>query len=171
MNKEIKKQIQSFEGTVLGIGLTEEWKREIEKNKKIVKADFLDRKGITEEKIEKTKRKEKTIDIKDLKKLFPKKVDYLFVKQEAIEDDEKTFIPNSLSITKKEILFYGNNKETIKKYALFQTVNILKEEKETFLVKMETANKKPSFKKTGIYYIKETLLHFIDEMANFLSTK
>lgn len=171
MNKEIKKKIEMFEGTVVGIGLEEKWKQEIEKNKKVIKADFLDRDVPFKTHDKKEKKTGKTINIKNLKKIFPKKVDYLFVYQESIQKEEKTFIPDSLFITKKQIIIYGKNKEWLQKYEQFQKVDLIKIEKDSFLALIDRNHYKPSRIKSKSYYIKETIIQFMDELSNFLSGK
>ncbi len=170
MNKELKRKIESFEGTVLGVGLEEEWKREIEKNLHILTADFLDQE-VAFSKGKKEKKKGKKVDIRDLKKHFKRKVDYLLVHQETILKYEKTFIPDSLRITKKQIIIYGENKELLKKYEQFQKVTLLKVEKQTFLAQLDMENYTPSKAKEWRYYLKEIFYCFIDEMADFLSNK
>lgn len=114
MKKEQKKLlqlIQSIEGDVLAVGITEPYLVEaFEKNEHIHKCYFLN--SISNEQGE-TKRKKlrKNFSIRNLRKRFhKKKIDYMICNIEEILPYQKTFIKDSVYINKKKLYFYGSSK-------------------------------------------------------------
>lgn len=104
LEKQLQKEIKTWRGSVLGIGLQENLKEVIQNNPHIEECNLLELGGTTK------KGKGtfgKTISIKKIKKYFPKKTyRYIIADYQVIAPYKKTFIRDSIRLSNAEVFFY-----------------------------------------------------------------
>lgn len=170
MNKLIKKEltkiINDCSGKLLGIGLNDrELLKKIENNKKIVVCDLLSNNaiGINNKKVESSKGK--NISIKSLKRIFgKKKINNIICDYQHIEKYLKTFVKDSIYITKGSITIYGkistdDVNSLINKYKRYNIQAEITKENDNYLIRLEIGKCKTNKIKDGYYWL-------IDEISD-----
>lgn len=120
INKVLISKIKEMDGSLLGFGIKDDGVLEaIEKNNKITICNLLDENS----KGKGSGKKNKKVRINNIRKVFKKKkTNHLICNYELLKKDLKTFISDSIYITKDNICFYTKEKdELIKKYSRYNT--------------------------------------------------
>ncbi len=163
-----------MQGTVLGIGnLSAKITAAIEKNEHILNCYLLEvpSRGLRKKKL-KLRQRSKTVNIKKIRKVFKKKrIDNIICHYETIKDFLKTFIRDSVYITKGTIYIYGEKadlEKLIKRYNRY-TQNIEVQEKEdVFVLTIDIQNAQNHKFKDMAYWWADTLEAFVDFMTIIL---
>ncbi|MEG2322438.1 MAG: hypothetical protein RSB71_03035 [Bacilli bacterium] len=155
MQKKIIDIVKKMTGNVIGIGLNEILVESISKNADIVNCNLLD----SYSKEEVGKGKSKTIKIKKIRRYFKKKkVNYIICNYEVITKYMNTFVKDSIYITNKMIVFYGQlDEEIIKKYKRYNC--LITSDKN--IIKIDTTKAKNNFFKDTFYYLSDSLMKLI----------
>lgn len=166
---ELKNVINKLYGNIIIIGkFDDELENLIKENKKILSCDHLTNKFSKG----KTKSgKNKNINIKKIKKKYRKKKhDFMLCNIEDIIKYQKTFIKDSIYITKDEIYLFGkkDNIEVIKeKYERYTNCIQKKRLKEGTILKIKT-NFLPAKLKNIYYYMYDSIMYVIDLISDIL---
>ncbi len=118
-DKVLLSEIKDFSGNVFGIGdINDELVDALNKNKKVKELNILSNKEYS---VGSGDGKNKKISIRNIKKLKKKRVNFLLVDYNNIDDYLKTFIKDSIYITKDYIYFVTDNKKIKKYYSRYNT--------------------------------------------------
>lgn len=118
-NKALLSEIKNFSGNVLGIGdISDDIVDSLNKNDKVIELNILSNKDYN---IGTGSGKGKKLSIRNLRKLKKKRVNYLLVDYKNIDEHIKTFIKDSIYITKDYIYFVADNKKIKKYYNRYKT--------------------------------------------------
>lgn len=167
MNKEINNIIKALSGNVLGIGLSEEASKQIEKNEKIIECNLLN--SYSKKKFTGIK-KGKTIKIKKIRKVFKKKkVDYIICNYTEISNYLNTFIKDSIYINKSKLYFFGEvGEDLIKKYRRYNTNISIHKFESNSIVEIDTTLAKNNFFKDQFYRIFDWFSKAIEVIGDIL---
>ena len=175
MYKYLLDIIKKIEGNIIGVGLDPMLLDGFNKNKRVnvytinrAKSKF----GFGKSK-KRTTSSGRTINIKKLYKYFKKDtIDYIIGDIEEVNDYLKYFIRDSIYLCKKKIYLYGNKdidiELIIKRYKRYKLNIELKEFKDSYLLIIDTSNKKINFIKNKLYFITDTLYNIVDFISNIL---
>ena len=163
--------LQKQEGKLIGIGLEEKFFSVIEKNDKIVSCELLNSTILGKEKGK--KEKQKVIPARRLRKKFKKKKhDIMLISYPHISHYIKTFIRDSIYITKKELCFYNlqeEEKELLKRrYKRYKTMIKEVKVKDDTILFVDTTKAKNHKLLDFFYFIFDTLLNGIDLFSDLL---
>lgn len=162
MNNELKK----LKGTVLGIGLSEQEQKILEKNKDVVECYLMDsnKKGNS-----KGKGKVKTINIRKIRRKFrDKSFDYIIANFEELKPYLRSFIKNSIYLNRGKLYYYN-----IKDFELEELENRYiryssKVEIKKGLVIIDNTNSKTNIFKNIFYYFCDLVYDVIDLIGRML---
>lgn len=172
MEQKLIEIVKSMKGNFIGIGLDQpRLVNEVENNHHIVECILLnDRQN---ELNDLGKSKIKKINIRKLRRKFKKKKrDYIIASLDEIYPYYKTFIKDSVYITRGTIYYYGSSKEKmdliIKKYERYKVK--IREEMigKEMLLTIEVNKAKTNRIKDFFYYIKDTLNNGMDYISDYL---
>lgn len=168
---EFKNIINKLYGNIIIIGkFNDDLENLIDENKKIISCEHLTNET-KNGKGKSKKRINKSINIKKIKKRYKKKKhDFILCNIEDIFKYKKTFIKDSIYITKEEIYLFGKKDEIEdiqEKYKRY-TNQIEKERlKEGIVLKIKT-NFMPAKLKNIYYYVYDTIMYIIDLISDIL---
>lgn len=177
MKKELLKYIKSLEGSVLGIGITDDEILEtLDNNNKISVLSIL---NLNERSLKNKKtenKKNKKINIKKLRKTFKSKtVDNIICDYETIEKYLKFFIKDSVYVTKKSIYIYGNiNKYYLnllkKRYSRYNVIIDIISDDTSFNIIIDVDNAKNNYFKDKYYYFIDTMFNLIEVIGDVFTS-
>lgn len=177
ISNELNDSIKKFTGSLVVFGsLEEKVLNSIEKNKNITVCDIITEYRFSFKKSEQGKKnkKAKKFNIKKLKKLYKKKtVDYLFVNLDEFDKYKKLIIPNSIYISKKEILIYSQDSEydfdiIEKRYKRYtKNVDIINCD-EGKIIRVHSSGTKNNVFKDKFYFVVDTLYNVAEVISNFM---
>ena len=167
--------IKKIEGNVIGVGLDSILLNGFDKNNH-VNVYTIDRAktGITSTKSKKrTTSSGRTINIKKLYKYFKKdSIDYIIGDIEEVNDYLKYFIRDSIYLNRSKLYLYGNKNIDIelleKRYKRYKVNIEIKKFKDSYLLIIDTSNKKTNFIKNKLYFISDTLYNIVEFISNVL---
>lgn len=166
---ELKNIVNKLSGKIIVIGTFDEnLEQLISENKNILSCDHLTNES---KKGNGKKGKIKNINIKKIKKKYKiKKHDFILCNVQDIIKYQKTFIKDSIYITKNEVYLFGKKdliEEINEKYKRYTNEIEKNRLKEGVILKVKT-NFKPSKLKNIYYYIYDTTLNIIDLISDIL---
>lgn len=173
---DLKKICKEIDGNIITIGLENKTVLdELEKNTKINNLYSMQFNGKKRsKKRERGKKKSKNVSIKKIRKIFKKKrMDYTICNIEDIERFLRTFIKDSIYISKKKLYIYGNKNsmdvELIeKRYKRYNvTINIIEYTKE-ILIEIDTTKAYNNFFKDAFYNIVDILYSIYNTIGDLL---
>ena len=166
-NSVLNKEIENMKGNVLGIGdFNKTLVNKINKNTNITNCNILGNGESDEE----GKSRLKKMRISDIRRFKHKKINYLICDYNKIDKYLKTFIKDSIYITKDYIYFCTNN-EIIKK--LYNRYNVeIKEVKcsDTNILIINTKKAKNNRVKECVYLVVDTFDKFVEIITNLLQS-
>ena len=162
MNNELKK----ISGSVLGIGLSENFQKTLEKNDKVLECYLLNSEGSSGEG---SKGYSKIINIRKIRKVFrEKRFDYIICNFEELKPYLRSFIKNSIYLNKNKIYFYNIKdfelEELEKRYIRYGS-NIQKN-KNIFII--DNNNAKTNIFKNTYFYFCDLVYDVIDFIGKLL---
>lgn len=173
MNEKILEIINNMQGSLLGIGITDENLLDaIEDNKNIHTCYILSNLSLTGKKFNLTKHgRNKKINIKKIKKHFKKKsLNNVICNYDIIKQFRRSFVPNSIYLNNGDLYIYGSKDEidnlTQKYYRYTKDIDVIKTE-DGFIMKVNNKNTKNHFFKDTLYKIKDfgaDALEFITDL-------
>jgi hypothetical protein len=167
MNSELKKIINTFKGSVLGIGLDEELMDLINKNDAILDCDILSNDINTSQ--AKKSFKNKSININKIRKIYKKKkVDYIICNYDVILPYIKKFVKNSVYINKNKLYFYNISDTSLVKTRYSRYDTKIKEYKNNSIIEIDNTNSKNNFIKDLFYSIKDSISFLIEIIGDIL---
>lgn len=173
--KELEKTIDKINGSLLCIGLNNEYLiKKIKDNTNIIYCDLLNANVESGLKLGKKRKKhEKSISIKDFRKHYKKKkINYVISNISDINPYLPRFIPDSIYITNSVIYIYGNinfdYEKVIKKYRRYTNKIETIVANDMFFIKVDVGNARNSFFKDKIYFIIDNLEVFADKIGDIL---
>lgn len=147
VKKELENKLKNSSGNILGIGLNDKELLDIiDNNKKIISCNILNNNSINIGKDNSKGKGSQTINIKNIKRIFKKKrIDIIICDYKHIDKYLKTFIKDSIYITKGNILIYGKfNSNQVDKitelYNRYNVSNVVKKEKNSYIIEFEVNN-------------------------------
>ena len=163
MNNELKK----ISGSVLGIGLSNKEQQIIDKNDKVIECYLLNSNSTTS--LGNSKEYTKVIDIKKIRKIFRKKsFDYIICNFEELKPYLRSFIKNSIYLSRNKIYFYSINdfelEELKNRYTRYGSNVEIK--KDLFIV--DNNNSKTNIFKNIFYYFCDLIYDVIDYIGKML---
>ena len=164
--------IQKEKGNVLAICPTEGMIQTLQNNEGITVCDVLSKNQ--DGKKGKTGRRQKHFSFKKMRKKFKKKTkDVIIADIKELESYWKTFIRDSIYITKGTIYLFVMNPEydldlLIKRYHRFQVGSSIKKCKDGVIVTIHVGNAKNHFWKEKMYYIIDVLTDIADLIGDAL---
>lgn len=173
---DLKKVAREVTGNFVSIGLSFPTVESVlEKNTNIVNGYILGFDGKKKGKGKHTKaKKSKKISIKKLRKVFKKKsVDTMICNYEDIKKYLRFFVKDSVYINRGELYIYGNLEEYVIEdlesyYGRYQTKIEITEYEKEFLIKIDNSNAKNNWIKDKLYRVKDTVIYFVDVIADIL---
>jgi hypothetical protein len=166
-NKLLESNIKKMQGNVLAIGINDDnLLKAINKNNKILECNILSNNLNSNKKGKKNKK----FYLSKLRKKFKKKkIDYLICDYKTLEDFLKTFIKDSIYITKGYIYFCTNNPELIKKKYLRYNIKLeeIKCSDNTVLI-IDVSKAKNNKIKELYYQIIDGITYLIDIITELL---
>lgn len=175
IKNELKNILENSCGNILGIGLNDKELLDIiDNNKKIIKCDILNNNSIGIGKDNSKGPKSKTINIKNIKRVFKKKkTDLVICDYKHINKYLKTFVKDSVYITKGNIVMYGKFtnlelEKLISLYNRYEIKNIIINEKNNYVIKFEINNVKTNKLKDFGYLIIDCLSELYDIVTDLL---
>lgn len=175
IKESLKKELKNSTGNILCIGLNDKDLLDIiDNNKKIIKCDILNNNCIKIGKDNSNGPSSKTVNIKNIKNIFKKKrIDKVLCDYKHIENHLKSFIKDSIYITKGNILIYGKYREKelekiINLYNRYEIKNTIKSDKNYYIIEFEINNKKTNKLKDFGYLIIDFLLELYDIITELL---
>lgn len=172
VERELCNIVKDLEGNLIGIGLAEpKLLDKIERNDKITECTLLnDQTGeLNKEQSGRTKK----LNIRKLRKKFKKKrIDTIICATEEIALYTKTFVKDSIYITKGTIYFYGEDLDLLEniqeKYKRYQVSTKQEKYGQSYLYVVEVKDAKNHRIKEIGYYIKDTLMNGVDYLSDYL---
>ena len=172
VERELCNIVEKLEGNLIGIGLSEpKLLDRIEKNSKITECTLLnDETGALNEE---SGRGTKKLNIRKLRKKFKKKrIDTIICATEQIAQYTKTFVKDSIFITKGTIYFYGDDFEMLEniqeKYKRYQVSTKQEKYGQSYLYVVEVNGAKNHRIKEIGYYVKDTVMNGVDYLSDYL---
>ena len=166
------KYIKKMEGTTIGIGIeNEKVKDAIQNNDKINTCYLLEETSSFNKKKMTIFEKQKTVNIKKIKKVFKKKrIENLICNYKTIKPFLKTFVRDSVFINKGKLYIYTDkeDEELIKKYHRYtQNIKVEKTKNSILIIinNRNTINKKTKDIK---YWWQDTLNNIADIITSIL---
>lgn len=164
--------VVSMEGTVIGIGI--EFPRlidELERNDHITECTLLNEKINQSETSGKGGMKK--IHIRKIRRKFKKKkIDHVLCNMEEMFPYMKTFVKDSIYITRGKIYYYGNDLDQMemlkKRYGRYTVEWQMEKCGNTYLATIEVGSTKNHKFKEIFYYIKDTFTNGMDYMSDYL---
>ena len=165
-NKVLLSEVKSFSGSVLGIGdISDEIVKSLNNNKKVTELNILSNKDYN---IGSGLGKGKKISIKKLRKFKKKRINYLLIDYENIDEYIKTIVKDSIYITSDYIYFVTNNKKIKKYYSRYSNdikeININK----SSIYVINSKDTKNNIFKEFIYSIIDSVDRMIEIITNLL---
>lgn len=170
INKLLVSNIKKISGNVLAIGdFKDDILSAIEKNTNIIECNILSNNMDKGEK-GKSKGKNKKVQLNNLRKTFKKKaINYLICDYDKLNNYLKTFIKDSIYITKEKIYFCTNDEDKIvKKYNRYNTKIEIVECTDKKLVIIDTSQAKTNMIKDKCYFILDFIIETIDFITDLL---
>ena len=160
-------------GNVLGIGVNRKIIESLNNNNRITNCNLLDSEMPLSENT-KSKKKQKRIRMKKIRKEFKKKkIDFIICNIDTIKKYIKTFIKDSIYINKDMLYIYNiiddeKKEEIIKKYKRYNTK--IKELKDgnTKILQIDNKNSKTNLIKDYTYLIIDTLTNIFELISDVL---
>lgn len=170
MNNELVKIISGMDGIVLAIGVNDLLVESLEKNEKIINCDVLNHVTSKEQLHEEKAKKQKTINIKKLRKIYKKKkVDYIICEYDQMNKYLKTFIKDSVYINKTKLYFYGKvNTDSLKKYERYNCKIEIKKFNKNYIVEIDNSNSKTNVLKDFVYKLVDGFTSLIEIIGDIL---
>lgn len=175
IKENLKKELKNSSGNILCIGLNDQDLLDIiDKNKNIIKCDILNNNSIKIGKDNSKGPSSINISIKNIKNIFKKKrTDIVLCNYKHIEKYLKSFIKDSIYITKGNVLIYGNFTEkelgeTISLYNRYEIKNKIKNDKNNYIIEFKINNKKTNKLKDFGYSIIDFLSELYDIVSDLL---
>lgn len=172
-------EIKKMQGTVLGIGITDEkLKYAIKSNSNILSFELLEEPkskifNPKKFKTEKCKKRQKKVNIKKIRKRYKKKrIDNIICGYKNVSKFAKTFVRDSIYINKGYLYMYGSKEEleNIKeKYARYTTDIKLVKEKNIYILVANNSNTKNNKLKDIAYWWKDTVTDVLDFLTILLA--
>lgn len=172
----MKQIIQSGTGNVLAIEPTQSMQKELEQNDAITVCDVLNH----PKKEQGTKKaffqKEKTFHFKKMRKTFKKKKkDMILGDIKELENHLKTFIRDSIYITKGTIYLYTWDETydfdlLIKRYQRYSVMCKLEQCKDGSILIIPVQNTKNHYIQEKLYYVIDTIIDIIDIIGDALAS-
>lgn len=176
IEKKINKYIRSLEGYVLGLGISSSaMQNEIARNEKITQCTLLEDMGKEDPK-DKSKQKDLSINIRDLRKKWKwKKIDFMIAETETIFPYLKYFVKDSIYLSKTKIYLFGKPKEDIlekilSKYKRYKVDIQLDTCEDGIIVVIRNKETKKNKIKDSFYLIADTASEFMDRGSDILSS-
>lgn len=170
----MKQIIQKASGNALAIAPTEEMTKALEENDHIVICDLLSKSKNPEGKKSIFHKKQKTFDFKKMRKIFhKKKKDIIIGDIVELEHHFKTFIPDSIYITKGYIYLYVKDPNydfscIIKRYQRFDVPCEVEKAKDGTILVLAVLNAKNHYWKEKMYHIIDTIEDIMDIIGDAL---
>ena len=165
-NSLLLSEAKNFSGNVLGIGDIDDKLVDIlNKNDSVNELNIISKKNYN---MGSCSGKTKKITLKNLRKFKKKKVNYLIVDYDNINNYLKTFIKDSIYITKEYIYFVTNDKKIVTYYRRYKTQikEVKCSDKSIYII--DTRLAKNNKIKEFIYSIVDTISKLIDLITNLL---
>ena len=175
IKENLKKELKNSSGNILCIGLNEQDLLDIiDKNKNIIKCDILNNNSIKIGKDNSKGSSSKNVNIKNIKNIFKKKrVDKIICEFKHIEKYLKSFVKDSIYITKGNVLIYDNFTEKeldkiMSLYNRYEIKNKIKNDKNNYIIEFEIKNKKTNKLKDFGYSIIDFWSELYDIVTDLL---
>lgn len=171
MENKIIKLLKGLNGSLLGIGLDNELMLDaINENDNIDLCYLFSNAKIRGKKFNSYgKGKNKTVNIKKLRKYFKKKsLDNVVCNYEVIKKYIRGFVSNSVYINRDKLYIYGNLKDLEsleEKYKRYTDDIEIKKEKDCFLLTVNNKNTKVNFFKDTKYKV----IDFVNDTIEFIT--
>lgn len=176
MKEKIIKIIENMEGSLLGIGLDDDKILDkIEENEKIDLCYILSNGSKSSDKKFKLfkKGKDKTVNIKKLKKYFKKKsIDNVLCDYNVIKKYIRSFQAGSVYINKGKLIIYGSIKDLNnleKRYKRYTKDVKLDKNNKAFILTVNNKNTKSNILKDLFYKISDLINDIIDYLTFLLT--
>lgn len=172
MKNEIIEISKKIKGNILLIGnYDNKVLKIINNNKNIFSCDVLSENS--HGKANKKFSLKKNFYISDLRKKYKKKkIDYILVEENLVNKYYKTFIKDSIYITKGKIIYICNSKSDIeriqKRYKRYKTSIEIKKYKNGFIISINVEEAKTNKIKDLYYCIIDTFINIIDIISDIL---
>lgn len=181
MKKELVNEIKKMDGTFLGIGLDEKLINIIN-DMPFSKITFLESKDEGKKLKRKSEKqnyfksfftfdKQETVNLKKMKKSFKKKsIDNILCNYKYVKKYLKNFVPDSVSLTSKKILIYGdgNIDDILYRFKrLTKNVKVIEKNKQ-FLIVVDTKDIKNNKLRDLYYYILDSVSSILNFVADIL---
>lgn len=172
VNQRLQEVITDISGNVLAIGIdNEKIINSLEKNDAICNCTLLD--SVNQKGNDKSGYS-KTVNIRHLRKKFKKKkTDYIVGNIKELEKFLKYFIKDSIFISSNTIYLYGKLEqdkleELIKKYKRYNVKIDVIENKNNFLLTIDTKNAKTNRFKDLCYFVIDTIADLLTTFSDIL---
>lgn len=172
---DLKKICKEVNGNVITIGLENKTVvNELDKNENVYNLYSMQFNGKKRSKKVSKGKKGKTISIKKIKKIFKKKnIDYVICNIEDISYFLRTFIKDSIYITKTKIYIYGTldniDIELIeRRYKRYNVKISILEYNKDFLIEIDTTNAYNHFFKDLLYSIIDIIYSIYNTIGDLL---
>ena len=172
-------EFKNLAGSVLGIGyINDKYLKELNKNDAI-SVDLLTsnlasatKKSLVAKEIRKDKKKGKSVYIKKIKKVFKRhKPDYIICNVDDVNNYLKSFIKDSLYITKDKLFIFSeeNKVDLDELFNKYKRYNKSIEKKDKYLI-IDNTNYKNNILKNIWYYIIDTFIAIYDYIGTILAS-
>ncbi len=164
--------LEQVEGRLIAIGIEEESILEmIEENNRITSCDLLHSTLLCEGKVDENVGK--FLPIRRLRRYFKKKKhDAMLVNYTHVSPYMKTFIRDSIDITKKTICFYHLDEDTLaflkKRYHRYHASLKEREEQNEFILEVDVTKAKTHVIQNWFYFLIDTVRNGIELLSDFL---
>lgn len=164
-NSVLISEIKNMSGNVLGIGdFDNKIVEKLDKNNNITTCNILGNSDYTGEQTGRSKK----MRLSKIRKFKHKRIDYLIVNYKDIDKFLKTFIKDSIYITKQNIYFCSNNPKILKLYNRYNvSIKTIKCSDENIYV-IDTSKAKNNKVKEFIYRILDFFEFIIDVITELL---
>ena len=165
-NETLINESKEFFGNVLGIGdIDDKLVKKLNSKKKITELNIISNKRYS---IGTCSGNTKKVSLKNLRKMKKKKVNFLIVDYDNIDEYINTFIKDSIYITCDYIYFVSKNKKIKKYYSRYNTK--IKEIKcsDNKIYSIDVSEAKNNIFKEFIYSIVDSIDRLIDLITNLL---
>ena len=159
-------EVKNFSGNVFGIGdIDDKVVNALNENKNVYELNILSKK---EYGIGTSSGKTKKLSIRTIRKLKRKRVNYLIVDYDNIDEYLKTFIKDSIYITKEYIYFVTNNDSIKKYYGRYKTNIRTIKCSDKYIYVIDTKEAKNNKIKELFYGVVDSVSRLIDIITNLL---
>lgn len=164
-NSALISEIKNMSGNVLGIGdFDNKIVEKLDKNDNITTCNILGNSDYDGENSGRCKK----MHLSKIRKFKHKKIDYLIVNYKDIDKFLKTFIKDSIYITKQNIYFCTNNSKILKLYNRYDvSIKTIKCSDENIYV-IDTSKAKNNKVKEFIYRIEDYFEYLVDVITEML---